>query len=62
MTQTISLGGLDVSPIGYGCMALSAVYGHVTSAEEAHAALHEAIDAGITLLDSADVYGEPPQP
>jgi aryl-alcohol dehydrogenase-like predicted oxidoreductase len=59
MSATTALGDLRVSPIGYGCMALSHVYGGGLSDEEARGALNEAIDAGITFLDTADVYGEP---
>ncbi|WP_029089378.1 aldo/keto reductase [Brevibacterium album] len=59
MSTKTALGDLQVSPIGYGCMALSHVYGGGLTEAEARAALHEAIDAGITFLDTADVYGEP---
>lgn len=50
---------LDVSAIGFGCMALSHVYGGGLSAAEARNVLSHAIDAGITFLDTADIYGEP---
>lgn len=59
MRTPTRLGGLDVSPIGYGCMALSSVYGGGLTDEEARAQLDTAIDAGITFLDTADVYGDP---
>lgn len=55
---TTHLGELSVSPIGFGCMALSHVYGGTTD-DDARATLGAAVDAGITLLDTADVYGEP---
>ncbi|MGC2976271.1 aldo/keto reductase [Brevibacterium sp. FAM 25378] len=55
---TTHLGELSVSPIGFGCMALSHVYGGTTD-ESARATLGAAVDAGITFLDTADVYGEP---
>ncbi|RRD06628.1 aldo/keto reductase [Arachnia propionica] len=59
MTDTIDLGhGLEVSRLGFGGMALSHVYGH-TDPAEALRVLHAAVDAGITFLDTADVYGEP---
>ena len=55
----IDLGhGLNVSRIGFGGMALSHVYGQ-TDPADALATLHAAVDAGITFLDTADVYGEP---
>lgn len=55
---TTALGDLAVSPIGFGCMALSHVYGGTTD-ESARATLSAVVDAGITFLDTADVYGEP---
>ncbi|HUI73054.1 MAG TPA: aldo/keto reductase, partial [Spirochaetia bacterium] len=48
--------GPEVSVIGLGCMALSGTYGPVTEAESI-ATIHEAIDSGITLLDTGDFYG-----
>ena len=53
-----TLGTLTASPIGFGCMALSHIYGGTTDAQ-ARQTLDESIDAGITFLDTADVYGEP---
>ena len=55
---TTHLGELNVSPIGFGCMALSHVYGGTTD-DSARATLGAAVDACITFLDTADVYGEP---
>lgn len=51
--------GLEVSPIGFGCMALSHVYGGTSTDAQARATLTAAVDTGITLLDTADVYGRP---
>jgi aryl-alcohol dehydrogenase-like predicted oxidoreductase len=48
--------GPAVSAIGLGCMPMSGVYGNTTDAEGI-AAIHRALDVGITLLDTADVYG-----
>lgn len=53
-----TLGTLTTSPIGFGCMALSHIYGGTTD-DQARRTLNESIDAGITLLDTADVYGAP---
>ncbi|MDN5655605.1 MAG: aldo/keto reductase, partial [Kocuria sp.] len=55
---TPHLGDLTVSPIGFGCMALSHVYGGTTD-DAARDTLGAAVDAGITFLDTSDVYGEP---
>jgi aryl-alcohol dehydrogenase-like predicted oxidoreductase len=49
--------GPAVSAIGLGCMPMSGVYGNTTDAEGI-AAIHRALDVGITLLDTADVYGD----
>ena len=49
---------LNVSQLGFGGMALSHVYGD-TDPEQGLRTLHAVVDAGITFLDTADVYGEP---
>lgn len=58
--MSTTLADLSVSPIGFGCMALSHVYGGGLSDEGARSVVHEVIDAGITFLDTSDVYGKPP--
>jgi aryl-alcohol dehydrogenase-like predicted oxidoreductase len=52
------LGQLEVSAIGLGCMPMSWAY-NVTQADpaEVEATLHRAVELGVTLLDTADVYG-----
>jgi aryl-alcohol dehydrogenase-like predicted oxidoreductase len=50
------LGQLEVSAEGLGCMGMSAWYGETDEAE-AIATIHRAIELGVTLLDTADVYG-----
>lgn len=52
------LGELEVSAIGLGCMPMSWAY-NVTEADpaEVEATLRRAVELGITLLDTADVYG-----
>lgn len=56
-TSTVHLGnGLHTSPLGFGGMALTPVYGGVEP-EQALATLHHAVDAGVSFLDTADVYG-----
>ena len=47
--------GLTVSALGLGCMAMTPLYG-TPDPEEAKRTVHAAIDAGITLIDTADAY------
>ena len=56
MMQTRRLGGLEVSAIGLGCMGMSEFYGPRDEVE-AIATIHRAIELGVTLLDTADMYG-----
>lgn len=49
--------GRGVSVVGLGCWQLGADWGDVGD-EQAMAILHAAVDAGVTLLDTADVYGD----
>ena len=48
--------GPEVSAIGLGCMPMSGSYGSAAEADGI-AAIHRALDLGINLLDTADVYG-----
>jgi aryl-alcohol dehydrogenase-like predicted oxidoreductase len=45
-----------VSAVGLGCLPMSGAYGSASDAEAA-ATIHRALDLGVTLLDTADVYG-----
>lgn len=56
-TRTLGLGGPTVSALGLGCMGMSAFYGGRGSDADAIAVIHHALDQGITLLDTADMYG-----
>ncbi|MDL2401684.1 aldo/keto reductase [Rhizobium mayense] len=49
--------GRKVSEIGFGAWAIGAAWGEVND-DEALAALHAALDTGVTFIDTADVYGD----
>ena len=55
-TRTLGNQGLAVSEIGLGCMGMSEFYG-ARDDEESIATIHRALELGVTLLDTADVYG-----
>ena len=54
---TRKLGPFEVSAIGLGCMNLSHAYGAPVSAEQGERVLLAALDAGVTLFDTATLYG-----
>lgn len=54
---TRTIGPFTVSAIGLGCMNLSHAYGEPVSEAEGIALLHRALDLGVTLLDTAALYG-----
>src|SRR4051794_15475236 len=54
----ISLGGLDVSRIGLGTMAMSGYYLDPDSSEsESIRTIHRALELGVTHIDTAEIYG-----
>jgi aryl-alcohol dehydrogenase-like predicted oxidoreductase len=55
-TRQLGAVGPEVSAIGLGCMPMSGTYGSAAD-EDGIATIHRALDLGITLLDTADVYG-----
>jgi aryl-alcohol dehydrogenase-like predicted oxidoreductase len=54
--RTLGNEGLEVSAEGLGCMGMSEFYGEGDEAEST-ATIHLALDMGVTLLDTADIYG-----
>jgi aryl-alcohol dehydrogenase-like predicted oxidoreductase len=54
----ISLGGLDVSRVGLGTMAMSGYYLDPSSSEaESIRTIHRALELGVTHIDTAEIYG-----
>jgi len=49
--------GMEVSAQGLGCMGMSSFYGPPKPEPDMVALIHHAVAAGVTLLDSSDVYG-----
>ena len=48
--------GLEVSTLGLGCLGMSQSYG-APDEQESLATIHRALDLGVTLFDTAEVYG-----
>ena len=55
-TRKIGSQGLTAGAIGLGCMGMTHAYG-TGDETESIATIHRAIDGGVTLLDTAEVYG-----
>jgi len=54
--RKLGRNGPMVSVMGLGCMGMSDFYGHRDD-QESIATIHRALDLGVNLLDTADVYG-----
>ena len=55
-TRNLGTTGIDIPAIGLGCMGMSSVYGAADDATSI-AVIHRALELGVTLLDTADIYG-----
>lgn len=56
-TRTLGPDGPAVGAIGLGCMGMSEFYGPSEDAVSEQV-IHQALDHGVTLLDTADMYGQ----
>src|SRR5690349_7750523 len=54
--RKLGRNGPSVSALGLGCMGMSEFYGARSDAESL-ATLHRALELGVTLFDTADMYG-----
>ncbi|MDG2090521.1 MAG: aldo/keto reductase [Gammaproteobacteria bacterium] len=52
-----TIGSIQVTAIGFGCMSISHAYGPALEKVEAEKVLHRALDIGHTFLDTAALYG-----
>ena len=55
--KTRTLGGLEVSALGLGCMGLSTNYGQPADKQAGIALIRAAVDQGVTFFDTAEAYG-----
>jgi aryl-alcohol dehydrogenase-like predicted oxidoreductase len=55
--RELGKSGLQVSAIGLGCMGLSYGYGPAADRQEAISLIRSAVERGVTLFDTAQVYG-----
>ena len=49
--------GLEVSALGLGCMGMSMAYGPPADKQEMIALIRKAVESGVTLFDTAEIYG-----
>ncbi len=55
--RQLGRSGLEVSALGYGCMGLSTSYGTPSDRDYAIEIIRAAVERGVTLFDTAQVYG-----
>ena len=55
--KTRTLGGLEISALGLGCMGLSTNYGQPADRQAGIALIRAAADQGVTFFDTAEAYG-----
>lgn len=57
LTRKLGTGGLEVSAIGFGCMGLDFGYANKVDKAEGVRIIRHAVDRGVTLFDTAEIYG-----
>ena len=55
--RRLGKSGLEVSAVGLGCMGMSYAYGVIHDKKEMISLIRTAVDRGITLFDTAEMYG-----
>jgi aryl-alcohol dehydrogenase-like predicted oxidoreductase len=56
-TRSLGRGGLQVSALGFGCMGISHGLGPAADRADGVAVIRAAVERGVTLFDTAEVYG-----
>ena len=56
-TRKLGRQGLEVAALGLGCMGMTGIYKTGADAAECEATLIEAVESGVTLFDTAEIYG-----
>ncbi len=56
-TRRFGPDGPEVSAIGLGCMGMASAYGQPSDEAQAARVIHRALDLGVTLFDTAEIYG-----
>jgi aryl-alcohol dehydrogenase-like predicted oxidoreductase len=56
-TRKLGRSNLEVSAIGLGCMGMSVMYGPPKDKQEMISVIRSAVELGVTLFDTAEVYG-----
>ena len=55
--RKLGKGGLEVSALGLGCMGMSSAYGPPADEKAMIGLIRAAVDRGVTMFDTAEVYG-----
>lgn len=55
--RKLGKNGLEVSALGLGCMGMSYAYGEIPGKKEMISLIQKAVEDGVTLFDTAEMYG-----